>query len=200
MHLVPHIPESKCAWLVLSQRFPAAKPSAGHITAGQQCPHDGEADLRPMALLCFGSNTCPLSVLMSRLHPKPPQSTDKGPSGYVEVFWSVLHKHSKSISVLEITIETGCQLGAGARIPDVSLEKMLMCLAQHTELPPSLPPSTPGPIPSLLLATGGWREGFLLPAMTQKTPNHFLPKQMRHRGSIPNKRAKNGNSYLDISV
>lgn len=138
MHLVPHIPERKCAWLVLSQRFPAAKPSAGHITAGQQCPDEGEADLRPMALLCFGSNTCPLSVLMSRLHPKPPQTTDKGPSGYVEVFWSVLHKHSKSISVLEITIETGCQLSAGARIPDVSLEKMLMCLAQHTELPPSL--------------------------------------------------------------
>lgn len=36
-------------------------------------------------------------------------------------------------------------------------------------------------------------EGFLLSGGT-----HFLPKQMRHRGSIPNERSKNGNSYLDI--
>lgn len=168
MYLVAHSHEGKCAWLVPSQMSPAGlqqslqqdtsqlvSPEAAVTRWGGSWPQTRGP---PLLLFKHMLTRKQMKAIVCPNVQAVPQTTNKEPSGYVEVFWNALHNHSKPIGVLEITIETGWQLGAGERILDLSLEKMLMCLVQHTELPPFLPPSLVAPgllgtIPSPFLAT-----------------------------------------------
>lgn len=92
-----------------------------------------KAYLRQCTFLPLYLNTCshlsrwnPLTVIMSWLHSKI-LTLFKDPSSGVDFFWNMLYNHSKSISVLEITIETGWQLSVQEEEALMSAWKRCWC-------------------------------------------------------------------------